>query len=52
MKQDKLNDIEEIEEIIEYANGRQYAHHGMENYLMAIAKTQLLILKELRKSEV
>jgi len=44
-----MNDIFEIEEIIRQGDEWNYYNESKTNYLKAMAKTQLLILKELRE---
>lgn len=46
-----MEDIEKIEEIIEMADITPIYEHPEKHYLRAIAKTQILILEEMRKQD-
>ena len=46
-----MDDIEQIERIIEFGRVHPINNAAQSAYLRAIAETQLLILKELRKNK-
>lgn len=46
-----MSDIDEIELIISEGDSAIFDQNSIKHYLRAIAKTQVLILKEMRKKE-